>query len=495
MSLNLNDKTSNGNNLTNSGATASSSVPFHAPNNSHSLDLEFSDSQYASITDASQTGLDITGNMTLEFWVKFESLPTTSTSTNYMVISKSVDSGNQRSYFLSYANSDAAGAYQWWFGISSDGTTGNRTIGTVADTNISTGVWYRLSLVYTASSGSTVFYKNGIQLGTMSSLKTAIYNSTAPFVIGAGNGGASGFFDGLIDDVRVWAGTRTAQQISDNFAKELVGNETNLVGYWKLNNNYNDSTSNANNLTASGSPVFSTDVGFYGTNTVSADFEESESDYVYITDANQTGLDLTGDFTIELWTRFESLPANTQNFTIANKYVQTGNQRAYRFLLDNQSGTYRLGLLVSSDGSANEILTVNWTPTVNIWYHLVCIRNSTAKTAAYYVNGVIVGTSSAGSITGQFNSSADFIIGRAGDTLSPFDGLIDEVRVWNDIRTASEIANNFTRPLVGNESGLVGYWMLGDLSQIKKIAGVSYANIKKIAGVTIANAKKVAGVA
>jgi len=44
---------------------------------SASIDLERSSSQYLSITDASQTGLDFTGDFTIEGWVKLESSLTT----------------------------------------------------------------------------------------------------------------------------------------------------------------------------------------------------------------------------------------------------------------------------------------------------------------------------------------------------------------------------------------------------------------------------------
>jgi hypothetical protein len=42
--------------------------------NTHSLDLELSSSQYAYITDANQTGLDITGDFTIEAWIKLNRL-------------------------------------------------------------------------------------------------------------------------------------------------------------------------------------------------------------------------------------------------------------------------------------------------------------------------------------------------------------------------------------------------------------------------------------
>ncbi|MEO1006794.1 MAG: LamG domain-containing protein, partial [Cyanobacteria bacterium J06638_38] len=39
-----------------------------------------------------------------------------------------------------------------------------------------------------------------------------------------------------------------------------------------------------------------------------------------------------------------------------------------------------------------------------------------------------------------------------------FKGEIDEVRVWNIVRSPEQIQGNFDRELTGNESGLVGYW-------------------------------------
>lgn len=78
--------------------------------------------------------------------------------------------------------------------------------------------------------------------------------------VGASNfaGGSSygEFFDGKASDIRYWNVIRTPTQILTNMHNTLVGNEVGLVGYWKLDGNFNDSTSNANNLTASGGPTF-----------------------------------------------------------------------------------------------------------------------------------------------------------------------------------------------------------------------------------------------
>ncbi len=69
---------------------------------------------------------------------------------------------------------------------------------------------------------------------------------------------------GKMDEVRVWNSQLSSATLDANFKKELTGSESGLIAYYKLNNSYNDSTSNANNLTAVNSPSFSTDVPFTG---------------------------------------------------------------------------------------------------------------------------------------------------------------------------------------------------------------------------------------
>jgi hypothetical protein len=68
---------------------------------------------------------------------------------------------------------------------------------------------------------------------------------------------------------RVWSDIRSEAEIQTNYQRELAGNEDNLVAYWKLNNNYLDETTNDNDLTASGSPVFSDNVPFADKTTTS----------------------------------------------------------------------------------------------------------------------------------------------------------------------------------------------------------------------------------
>ncbi|MCK5027199.1 MAG: hypothetical protein KAS07_02160, partial [Candidatus Pacebacteria bacterium] len=64
---------------------------------SHSTNLVRSSSQYWSIIDTSQTGLDFAGDFTFEAWVKLDSLPSNETSP-FGLFNKYNTDGNQRSY-------------------------------------------------------------------------------------------------------------------------------------------------------------------------------------------------------------------------------------------------------------------------------------------------------------------------------------------------------------------------------------------------------------
>lgn len=226
--------------------------------NSHSLILSSASSQYAEAADS--TSLSITGDFTLELWVKFTTLP------GFMVLmGKDKPDTSQRSFAM---GSFYDGAHRLYGLISDDGAR-NSTFNSVWTPTVDT--WYHIALRYTVvGAANAQFYVDGVAVGADHDVADwAPFDSTAKFVIGAtesGSGYAS-LLNAKVEDVRVWNDARTALEISTNYQTELVGNEANLVAYWKLNNSYSDLTANANHLTPSGAPSFSTDVPFDATTT------------------------------------------------------------------------------------------------------------------------------------------------------------------------------------------------------------------------------------
>ena len=71
-----------------------------------SLDLERSSAQYATISDAAQTGLDFATDFTIETWINLESLP--ASLVGYSICGK-FTSGNRQYHFYVY---NSSGTYQ-----------------------------------------------------------------------------------------------------------------------------------------------------------------------------------------------------------------------------------------------------------------------------------------------------------------------------------------------------------------------------------------------
>jgi len=96
----------------------------------------------------------------------------------------------------------------------------------------------------------------------------------------------------------------------------------------------------------------------------------------------------------------------------------------------------------------------------NNWHHVAFTYDGTLV-SGYFDGTLVVGPFvSVGDGVGQTPMSS-FSVGQFVDNippLAPFNGLADEVRVWNYARTQTEISTYLHQELTGNESGLVAYY-------------------------------------
>ena len=215
-----------------------------------------------------------------------------------------------------------------------------------------------------------------------------------------------------------------------------------------------DQTANGNTLTNNGAAE-TADTPF-AASTAAADLESSESDN--LSAADSASLSLVGDFTFECWVKWESLPASGSFMAFLGKW-QVATNKSYSFKLKNTSGTYSLQIEISGDGSISEVLNKNiTTPTLGTYYHYaVSWVSGASPLATYYIDGVSQGTTAGTTVTAIFNTAISFLIG-VEETTGYLDGIIDEVRIWNVVRTATQIADNRSIELIGNETGLQAYW-------------------------------------
>lgn len=221
-----------------------------------------------------------------------------------------------------------------------------------------------------------------------------------------------------------------------------------------------DKTANVNHLTNAGVTEVSIDTPFAASTKV-AGFSQVSEQYAYILDASQTGLDLATTFTIEAWVKFTNT-TDVQPIVAKDDDVDIST-RSYLFYIT--SG--QLHALVCN-GVGYDLYNYPVNLQTGSWHHyaLTCnVGNASATTFEFFVDGVSVGNGTAvisDNIATIQNTTTPVSIGaRYGEEEAPkdfFEGFLDEVRIWNVVRTPTEIANNYNIELTGSETGLVAYY-------------------------------------
>ena len=160
--------------------------------------------------------------------------------------------------------------------------------------------------------------------------------------------------------------------------------------------------------------------------------------------------------------------AVTTAWTAELWYKRTGNNGAMNFTnnaLNNVAGNWslrlgqwnnknKLGITKYSGASGSGDFYVNSSTTIGAWEHVAWTYQDNVVTI--YKNGISQGTLN--------QTGAQLMwkyIGRSGNSIY---GEVDEIRFWDDKRTATEIKDNMFNELSGNESNLIAYYKMTDES-------------------------------
>jgi YVTN family beta-propeller protein len=170
---------------------------------------------------------------------------------------------------------------------------------------------------------------------------------------------------------------------------------------------------------------------------------------------NSDALMLTDtDFTIEVWIS----TTQTSESTVVHKH-SSGWWNGYFVMVSYPPCGTNKTCFYTAEG-----LTPHAASTTDVndgqWHHIAAVYH-VSGTKHLFVDGVLEDTEPAPvHIT---PNTEPFRVG-CGDTLGlrHFQGLIEEVRVWNVARSEAEIQSAMNTPLIGNESGLVGYWKFNE---------------------------------
>lgn len=223
--------------------------------NTYSLSLSLASSQYAGIDGAAQTGLGITGDLTLIGFMNLSTLPGAGQQ-RVLAIMKDFGATGRVTYQFFVNNTGGVYSLRLYHQNSSDL---NDNVG-VAWTP-STATWY-LACV-TVSGSSVNFYVDASQVGATQTLSnTRQHNSNSDFALGRSGGAANDYMDGLMDEWGVYGAILSTTQQSNILSGYDQRDVASSSGYWQLNNGYTDLSGNSNTLTGSGSPTFSATVPF-----------------------------------------------------------------------------------------------------------------------------------------------------------------------------------------------------------------------------------------
>jgi len=392
----------------------------------HSLSFDGVD-DFVEVTD--ESAFDFSTDFSVETWFKVDSF----TKTWQTIISKGDDSWrihrHDNNNTLNFAVNKSSGGY----------------VEVSTARSVNDGQWHHVAAVADSSQQTLYLYLDGI-LESTTSFTDSINQSDYPVQIGA-NAQASGReFHGNMDEVRIWDVARSQAEIQSDMYNTSEGGENGLIAYYNFENDVastvTDQSFNGYDGTLISSPTYATYAGIKNRYGLSFD---SVDDSVEVADLS-SAIAGQSNITLSAWV----YPTSTN-----------GNQGIAGFRNDTDAGFYLLqldnstqveGRFSNSNGElfsmAPDVLTLNQ------WQHLSLTYDG--STLRLYHNGVLKDSVSAsGTIT---NTSVDLYMGNLELYADPFNGQIDEVRLWNTTRSQSEIQANMNQVLAGTESGLVAYY-------------------------------------
>lgn len=191
---------------------------------------------YVSIGNVAEMDFGKSDGFTVEAWIN-----SSSTSTAMQIISK--------------CEGDLFNATGWGFQVGGSSLALYMAGGSIFDymlskptgnPNVKDGLWHHVAVVYDGSNNVTgcTFYIDGVAYagidggGPVATVAGTVTNSESA-TIGACDGailGVTEYWDGSLDEVRVWDDVRTQTEIRENLHLSISGAcDASNVGYWKFN--------------------------------------------------------------------------------------------------------------------------------------------------------------------------------------------------------------------------------------------------------------------
>lgn len=370
--------------------------------------------------------LNLGNNFTVSYWMK----PTT--LYNY---GDPISAGTSDGYytFVTYADGHMFNA----IGNGSWGTSINPGTGYFKNNQ-----WYHITGTYNNGSYTQLFV-NGIAVGG-TAVNTG-YSINQPFNIGS-RAGYFYYFKGLIDEVKIYNYARTQKQIlQDMNASAPVGGMSKInkpIAHYKFDEGYGTVVNNSGSIGS----------------TINGTFGPGTSAPTWVTGKSGKGLSFDGNDYV--WLGNQSI-LSPNNITISSWFKVNADgtiirNRTYGYNLRTSGNKVVAGLYENSNNQIQISSTMNIND--NKWHQATMTYNGTAL--KLYIDGVYNNSTNGTGTNAIYYVEKAIAIGRDADNPSNhFNGLIDEVKIYNYALSEDEIKQDYNQgatAVIGKSTQTIG---------------------------------------
>jgi hypothetical protein len=214
----------------------------------------------------------------------------------------------------------------------------------------------------------------------------------------------------------------------------LKENINELIAYYQLNGNANDISGNGNNGTLINAPTFASAKINYGINLI-----KSSSQYI---NCGRSALlsAAMNELTVSAWVKANTLQTSGFDWIIGKGTILNPNATGFSLRCLNKTLAFFVG------APTNYVYLTGPSLTENTWYHIAAVFKG-GQYMKLYVNGVEYAKTTGVPATLTASTDRDLHIGNGSYCSYPWNGMIDEVKIFNRALSATEIIEEAHRLL------------------------------------------------